>query len=171
MQLEDGLAGSYRLGLRAQHLRQAYEIQDPADQVRLLADALESTSTEATKAVPIFALAKEFLDLLAAALRQLIAQAAPSHADSHVRALVPARLGGDVRRDPLPEQRLDEGPDEEALVGAERRGAEAEAPFRPLQQGQAARRFRGRRAKDLGVEAQQNPIAILHHRIDGVARV
>src|SRR5216110_583951 len=171
MQFEDRPAGSYWLELRAQHLRQAFEIQDPADQVRLLSDTLESAPTEATQAVPVLALAKEFLDLLAAALRQLIAQASPSHADARVRALAPARLGGDMRRDPLPEQRLDEGPDEEALVGAERRWAEAEAPLRALQQGQAARRFRGRRAKDRGVEAQQQPMAILNHRIDGVARV
>src|SRR5258705_384785 len=39
------------------------------------------------------------------------------------------------------------------------------------QQSQAPARLRRRRTKDLGVEAQQNPMASFHHRIDGVARI
>jgi len=141
------IAGSYWLELWVEQLRQTFEVQDPADQVCLLPDAMQTTPTEATEAVPVLALTKELLDLLPASLRQLIAESPPPHADARVRALVPTRLGGDMRRDPPREQRLDECLHEEALVGAERGGAEAKAPLRPLPPGQAARRLRGRRAK------------------------
>ena len=137
-----GIAGSYWLEPWAEQLRQTFKVQDPADQVRLLPDAMQTAPTEATEAVPVLALTKELLDLLPASLRQLIAEAPPPHADARVRALVPTRLGGNMRRDPQREQRFDECLHEEALVGAERGGAEAKAPLRPLQQSQAARPLR-----------------------------
>ena len=46
---------------RAEMLGQAFEVQDPADQVGLLADPSESPPTEAPQPVPILALTEEFL--------------------------------------------------------------------------------------------------------------
>src|SRR4029450_3619724 len=92
-------ADSYRLDLRAQHLRQAFEGEDPADQVRLLAAAMEPASAEAPQAVPVLALPEELLDLLPTPLRQPVPQAphAPPHAP--VVAAARARLRGDMRFD------------------------------------------------------------------------
>src|SRR4029453_14867533 len=76
-------ADSYRLDLRAQQFRQAFEVEDPADQVRLLADAMEPASAEAPQAVPVLALPEELLDLLPTPLRQPVAEA--PHALAHAR--------------------------------------------------------------------------------------
>src|SRR5215475_9385676 len=83
------LVPSYRLHPRADQLRQAFEVQGPADQIGLLANAIEPSATEAPEPVPILAFAKELLDLLAAPLRELVAAAPPSHPDARMRRCRP----------------------------------------------------------------------------------
>jgi len=77
-----GSTPSYWLDLRGHQLRQAFEIKSPADQVRLLANAIEPSATEATQPVPVLTLPEELLDLLSTSLRELVAEAPPSHPDA-----------------------------------------------------------------------------------------
>src|ERR1700675_185568 len=57
---------------RAEVLGQAFEIQDPTDQVGLLPYPGEPAAPEAAEAMPVLPLAKEFLDQLPAPLRHAI---------------------------------------------------------------------------------------------------
>src|SRR5215470_1770254 len=99
---------SHGLQLRCQCSGEALEIQDPADQVRLLTDPGEPPPAEATQAVPVFALPEEFLDLLPTALRQSVPDAAHAHPHASVgRPAVPG-TDGDVRFNVLGQQRFDE---------------------------------------------------------------
>src|SRR5262245_8263921 len=70
--------GSYGLQLTA---GQTFEIEDPADQVCLLADARQAATSKPPQAMPVFAFAEEFLDLLPTALREAVAEAVDAHAD------------------------------------------------------------------------------------------
>src|SRR5229473_108314 len=72
--------GSCWLCLGDEELRQSLEVQDPADQQRLLPDAPQTAPTEAPQPVPVLALTEEFLDQLPAPLGQLVAASARSHA-------------------------------------------------------------------------------------------
>src|SRR5438094_5353216 len=85
-----GTTPSYWLDQRGHQLRQTFEIKRPADQVRLLANAIEPSAAEATQPVPVLTLSKELPDLLSASLRELVAEAPPSHPDARMRALAPA---------------------------------------------------------------------------------
>src|SRR5437762_4050264 len=140
---------------RPEVLGQAFEVQDPADQVGLLPDPGKPAATEAAEPMPVLPLAKELLDQLPAPLGEAISGAALAHAHPSVGFAAPAGLRGDVGLDTASEQRLEEVFVEEALVGAERSGPESQPPFCPCQQRQTARLFRRRTLKDLHAEAQQ----------------
>ena len=99
--------GSCRVEGRAEVLRQALEIQDPADQVRLLPDSSEPAAAEAPQPVPVLALAEELLDQLPAPLRQAIPEPALAHPHARVGRAAPARLRRDVGLDAPGEQRLE----------------------------------------------------------------
>src|SRR6266566_2588819 len=101
-------AGSCRVRLRTQELRQPLEIQDPADQQRLLPDAWQSPPTEAAQPVPVLAFPEEFLDQLPAPLRQLVAAATLAHAHPRMGLGAAAGLGRDVRRDAAGKQGREE---------------------------------------------------------------
>src|SRR5207249_11411619 len=88
-------------------LRQAFQIKRPAYKVRPLTHAIEPSTAEATQPVPVLTLPKELLDLLSASLRELVAEAPPSHPDARMRALAPA-VDGDVGGDPPGQQGVDE---------------------------------------------------------------
>src|SRR5512147_2092869 len=162
---------SYGLEGRAEVPGQAFEIQHPADQVGLLPHPAEPAAPEAAEAMPVLPLAKELLDQLPAPLRHAIRGAAFAHAHAGVGLAAAAGLRGNVGLDAASEQRLEEVFVEEPLVGAEGGGAESQPPLRPRQQRQTAGLLRGRALKDLHAEAQQEPVAILHHGIDGIARI
>src|SRR5262249_34912714 len=164
-------ARSYGLQLWRQRSGEALEIEDPADQVRFLADPSEPTPAEATQTVPVFTLAEEFLDLLPTALRQSVPDAPHAHAHPRVRPSAVAGVHSDVRLDVLRQQGLDEGFAEKALVGPERPCGKPQPAFRSVQQGEAAAGLRRTRAIDLGIEPQQDAVAILHegvHRVAGI---
>src|SRR5262245_9990689 len=160
---------SRRLQRRREQRGQTFEVEDPADQVRLLPDAEQPPAAESAQAVPVLALAEEFFDLLARPLREPVSHTPRAHADARMRGLLPARIYRDVGCDAPPEQRLYEAGGEEALVPAQGGGREAEPPFGPLQQGQAPGRLRRHRSEDFRPEAEQNPMPILHQGIDGIA--
>src|SRR5229473_6743436 len=124
------------LGLGDQQLRQPLEIQDPADQQRLLADAAQPAPAEAPQAVPVLALAKELLNQLPAPLRQVVTAAALPHPHPRMGVGAAPDLRRDMWLDAPREQRLEEVLVEEPLVGAERGGGKAQPAFRPIQQGQ-----------------------------------
>src|SRR3989441_3507805 len=126
-----GTTPSYWLDQRGHHLRQTFEIKRPADQVRLLANAIEPSSAEATQPVPVLTLPKELLDLLSASLRELVAEAPPSHPDARMRALAPA-VDGDVGGDPPGQQGVDERGGEEPLVGPGDRSEEHTSELQSL---------------------------------------
>src|SRR6266850_6894188 len=84
--------GSCRLRRRDEMLGQAFEVQDPADEVRLLADAGEPSASEAPEAMPLLPLAEELLDQFAAALREPIRQAHLLHPHARVGRAAAARL-------------------------------------------------------------------------------
>src|SRR5436309_4003474 len=109
-----GTTPSYWLDQWGHQLRQAFEIKRPADQVRLLANAVEPSAAEAPQPVPVLTLPKELLDLLSASLRELVAEAPPSHPDARMRALAPA-VDGDVWGDSPGQQGFDERGGEEPL--------------------------------------------------------
>src|SRR5713226_10456055 len=77
--------GSCRLRLGDEELGQSLEVQDPADQQRLLPDAPQPAPPEAPQPVPVLALAEELLDQLPAPLRQLVATPALAHAHAGMR--------------------------------------------------------------------------------------
>src|SRR6266478_3409972 len=163
--------GSCRVKGRAEVLRQAFEIQDPAYQVRLLSNSSEAAAAEAPQPVPVLALAEELLDQLPTALRQAIPEPALAHAHARVGRAAPARLRRDMGLDTPGEQRLEEVFVKEPLVGAERGGREAQPPFRPLEERQAAGLLCCAALEDLHPEPEQDAMTVLHHRIDGVARI
>src|SRR3990170_1965165 len=163
--------GSCRVEGRAEVLRQAFEIQDPADQVRLLPDSSEPTAAEASQPVPVLALAEELLDQLPTALRQAIPGPALAHPHARVGRAAPAHFRRDMGLDAPGEQRLEEVFVKESLVGAERGGREAQPPFRPFEERQAAGLLRRAALEDLHAEPEQDAMTVLHHRIDGVARI
>src|SRR5260370_4264486 len=123
--------GSCRLRLGDEELRQALEVQDPADQQRLLPDAPQTAPTEAPQPVPVLALTEEFLDQLPAPLGQLVAASARSHAHAGMRLGAAARVRRDVALDAAHEQRLEEGLVHEPLLAAERAWREMPPPYRP----------------------------------------
>src|SRR5260370_36107161 len=73
-----GAPGSCRLRLWVEELRQSLEVQDPADQQRLLPDAPQPAPTQATQPVPYLALAEALLDQLPTPLRQPVTAPARS---------------------------------------------------------------------------------------------
>src|SRR5262245_61398293 len=159
-------SSSGRLQLRAEQIRQAFEVEDPADQIRLLPDAAQPAPPEPAQPVPILALPEELFDLLPRPLGQLIPEAARAHPDSGMRRLMPPSIHRDVRRDAAPEQRFDEADGEEALIPTEGGGCETQSALRPLEQCQAAGRLRRHRPEDRGVEAEEDPMPVLHEGID-----
>src|SRR5512145_2164251 len=163
------VSDSCRVEGRAEVLRQAFEIQHPTDQVRLLPDPREPAATEAPQAMPVLTLAEEFLDELPAPLRQAIPKAALAHAHTSVGRTAAPHLRRDMRLDAPSEQRLEEVFVKEPLVGAERGRREAQPPFRPVQQRETAHLLRRAALEDLHAEPEQHAMAVLHHRIDGVA--
>src|SRR5262245_41881099 len=86
----------------------------PANQVALLPHTVKASPAEPTKAMPVLALPEQLLDLLAADLRQVIGEAADTHADPRVRRLLAAATDRDVRHDVARQQALNERLDEEA---------------------------------------------------------
>src|SRR5712692_167139 len=108
--------GSCRLRLGDEELGQSLEVQDPADQQRLLPDAPQTAPPEAPQPVPVLALAEELLDQLPAPLGQLVATPALAHAHAGMRLGAAARVRRDVGRDAAREQRLEEILVEEPLV-------------------------------------------------------
>src|SRR5262245_57027434 len=155
-------SASRHLQLRAEQRGQAFEVEDPADQVRLLADAEQPPATEPAQPMPVFALAEEFFVLLAGPLGEPVSHTPRAHPDPRMRGLMAACIDRDVGGDAPPEQRLHEAGGEEALVPAQGRGREAEPPFDPLQERQAPGRLRRHRSEDFRPEAEQNPMPILH---------
>src|SRR5262245_7987746 len=77
-------------------LRQALEIEDPADQVRLLLYPPAATSTESSQPMPVLGFSKQFLDQLPTPLRELIAHPAHPHPHPRMRRGAAAPLAGDV---------------------------------------------------------------------------
>src|SRR5260370_30329435 len=110
-----GAAGSCRLRLGDEELRQSLEVQDPADQQRLLPDAPQPAPTEAPQPVPVLALAEELLDQLPTPLGQAVAAPALSHAHAGMRLGAAAGVRRDVGLDAPREQRLEEVLVEEPL--------------------------------------------------------
>src|SRR5215467_1002060 len=110
------IGASRWLNLRRQYLRQPLEVEDPANQVRLLPDPCETPPTETPEPVPVLALAEEFLNLLPRSLRELIAEAPHPHPDARMRGPAPAaircKVGGDAER----QQGVDEPRGEVTLV-------------------------------------------------------
>jgi hypothetical protein len=160
---------SCRLHLRP---REAFEIDDPPDQIGLLADPPQAPASEPASPVPAFALAEQLLDLLPTALRQAVAEAADAHSNARVRGPAVAGVHGNVRRHVSREQRSDERLAEEALVDAQRARGEAPAAARPAQQRQAAARLRGARAIDsTSSPSSTNPMGVcaahVHTNIKG----
>src|SRR5262249_12084793 len=119
-------------------LRQSLQIQDPADQVRLLLHMPPASTSEAAQPVPVLAFTEQFLDQLPTALRELVGCAARPHAHPRVRQGAATRLDGDVRFDASGEQRVDEVLVEEPLVGTEGRRSEAQAAACPIEQRETA---------------------------------
>src|SRR4029453_13387762 len=156
----EGLASldSYRLQLCP---GQAFEIEDPADQVDFLADSRQAPAPEPPQAMPVFALAEQLLDLLPRAL-QAVAEPAHAHADARVRRAPVPDVHGDMRLNAALEQCLDEGLADEALVGSQRARREPQPAPRAAQQRQTAARLRRARAIDLRVEAEQHAMPVLH---------
>ncbi len=74
------------------------------------------------------------------------------------------------RLDAAPEQRLDEADGKEALIPAEGGGREPQPALGSLQQRQAPRGLGRHGAEDLGAEAEEDPVPILHEGIHGIAR-
>jgi hypothetical protein len=94
--LDTTILGSYGLYLRIQQPSEAFEVEDPPDQVGLLADSVEASTAEAAEAMPVFALAKQRLDLLPASLRQLVAESAYAHPHAAMGQAVGAGVDRDV---------------------------------------------------------------------------
>src|SRR5262249_54736014 len=163
--------GSDRLPARRLSFRQTFEVEDPADQQRLLLDAAVAPTTEASQAMPIFGFTEQFLNELAATLRESIARTAYAHPNARMRGRAPACLYGDVRFDVPREHRRDEVGMKEALVRSERRGPKSQAAFRTGEQRQAAPLFRSHPLEDVDAETEQKPVTVLHHRVDRVAGV
>lgn len=122
------LAGEHRVfvmppsrNLRSgvQQLRQAFQIQDPSDEEALLTDARLAAASESAEAVKLLGFAEELLDQLPAALRKAVREAAAAHAHSHMSSTASSFLGGDVRFDSAPEELVEKGLMEEALIGAD----------------------------------------------------
>ena len=88
--------GSCRLRLGDEEFRHSLEVQDPADQQRLLPNAPQTAPTEAPQPVPVLALAEELLDQLPAPLGQLVAAPARAHAHAGMRLSAAAGLRRDV---------------------------------------------------------------------------
>jgi hypothetical protein len=131
LSLFDTPSASRHLQLRAEQRRQAFEVEDPADQVRLLPDAERPASPEPAQPMPVLALAEEFLDLLAGPLGQPVPHAPRAHPDARMRRLLAVGIHRDVGFDAPPEQRLNESGGEETRVPAQGGGGEAEPTFGP----------------------------------------
>src|SRR5262245_31584213 len=106
---------SCRLQLWRPTLRQPLQIEDPADQVRLLLHAPPTATPETAQPVPVLAFAEQFLDQLPTALRELVAGAPHPHAHPGVRGGAATLLDGDVGLNASSEDRGDEILVEEAL--------------------------------------------------------
>src|SRR5260370_7166895 len=102
------VSGSCGLWRRGQRFGEPFEIEDPADQMGFLPHTVQPTPSEAPEPMPVLPLAKEFLDQLAAPLRQSIPEPALPHSHAHVGGRAPAGLGGDARFDPPPAHDVDQ---------------------------------------------------------------
>src|SRR4029453_12043809 len=162
---------SCRLRNRRPALRQAFQIEYPADQLRFLLHPPATSASESSEPVPVLCFAEQFLDELSTALRELVARAASPHANPCVGERTPAPFDGDVRFDAAAEDGLDEVLVKEPLVGAERRRAKAQPLSRPVEQRQTALLFRRHALEHLHAQPEQNAMSVLHERIHGVARI
>src|SRR5437773_10722690 len=80
-------------------------------------------------------------------------------------------LGRYVRFDPRIEQLTEELFMEVSLVSAHARWLVPEPPLQMLQDRQAPLFLRRAAAEDLLSDPQQDPVPVLHHRVDRVARI
>ncbi len=105
---------------------QSLQIQDPADEDGLLANAMEPASTETPQTVTVLCFAEEIFDFLASALREFVRQTTDALTDPSVSGTSGSRRCRDVRLDLSLQQRLDEYLLEEPLVRSERLGDPAQ---------------------------------------------
>src|SRR5262249_39410464 len=150
-------------------LRQTFQIQDPADQVRFLLHPPAAAPPEAPQAVPVLGFPEQLLDQLPTALREPICLAASPHAHPSVRDGAASWYDGNVRRDPPTPKRCNKVLVKESSVRAERGGAEPQSSSRTVEQSQTAPLLRGRALEDLHAEPEQEPMPVLHHGVDGIA--
>src|SRR3989454_9891170 len=158
-----GWRRSRRADPRCPQHREPFEVQHPSDQERLLSDPWPPTSPEPSQPVPVLPFTEQLLDLFPAALRQPIRLAPAAVPHPTMRLGAPACVGGDVRFDPVLEQRLDELLLEEPLVAAEALGPKAEPPPGPPQQGQTSVSLGEQALEDLHADTQKDTVAVLHH--------
>ena len=84
-----GAGGSCGLPGRGQDPGQAFQVEDPADQMRFLPHPVQPAPPEAREPMPVLPLAKEFLDPLATPLRQPVAEPALPHPHAGVGPALP----------------------------------------------------------------------------------
>ena len=116
----------------------------------------------------LLAFAEEFLDLLSTPLGPVIGQPTLPHAHPHMKAAAPSRVGSDMRLNLAPKHLSDELLMEESFVRPQALGSETQSPFGPVEQAQRPLFLRGTAAEDLHPNSQQDAIAILHQRVDGI---
>ena len=88
-----------------------------------------------------------------------------------VRQTAAARLRRDVRFNAAGEERRAKVFVRGSLVGPECGGREPPLLFRPVQQSEATRLLGRAALEDLHAQPERDARAVLHHRIDGIARI
>src|SRR3989441_227079 len=129
------------------------------------------TSPDPAQPVPVIPFTEHPHDLFPAAFRQPIRLAPAAVPRPTMRLGAPACVGGDVRFDPVLEQRLDELLLEEPLVAAEALGPKAEPAPGPPQQVQTSVSLGEQALEDLHADTQKDAVAVLHHRVDRVSGI
>lgn len=148
---------------------QPLQIEQPPHQIRFVSDLKQPSPLEAPKPVPAFRLAPELFDLLPRPLREAVADRSTEPPHSLMDRLPSRRLGRNVGSDPPPHEGSQERFRKITFVCADRLNPTRMLRMERIEQGPSAVCLGGRPTKCFDIDPQQQPMAILHQAVHGIA--
>jgi len=149
--------------------RQTLQIEEPSDHERLLPDVLKHPSEESPESMLFFGFSPQLFDLFPRSLTQLVKDPSLPHPDPRMFFIGSDLFGGDVGLDLSFEETPDKLLLKESLVGSDTLGLEFKSFLGAGDQFQNPTSFSGRSLRSFNIDADQDPVSVLHDGVDGIS--
>jgi len=150
--------------------RKALQIEEPADHERFLPDVSKHSPEESPESVLFFGFSPELLDLFPGSLAQLVEDSSLPHPDSNMFFVRSDLFGGDMGLDLSFEETSDELLFKESFVGSDGFRLKSESFLGTGDQLQNSASFGGGALRAFNIDADQDPVSVLHDGVYGVSR-